>query len=108
MHEETLMKIKWLSMTCAMALLPLAAQAELNPMSEPALAEIQGQALSINMSRGPSFSLDTVAHTASLSHGSVLDVNATGTIYGYGYNVQNLGWNRTRGFSLGWTPPVVP
>ena len=102
------MKLKWLSMTCAVALLPLVAQAELDPMSEPAMAAVHGQALSINMSRGPSFSLDTTAHTASLSHGSILDVNATGTVSGWGYDVQNLGWNRTRGFSLSWTPPVIP
>ncbi len=32
------MKIKMLSMTCAVALLPLAVQAEMNPMSKPALS----------------------------------------------------------------------
>jgi len=102
------MKIKMLSMTCAMALLPLAAQAEMNPMSEPALSDVHGQALSIVRDKGRSFALDTTTNTMSFSKGSLLDVDAAGTLFGYGITVDNLGWNRTRGFSLGWTPPVIP
>jgi len=98
------MKIKMLSMTCAMALLPLAAQAEMNPMSEPALADVHGQALSIVRDKGRNFALDTTANTMSFSKGSLLDVDASGTLFGYGVTLDNLGWDRTRGFSLSWTP----
>lgn len=102
------MKIRMLSITCAMALLPLAAQAEMNPLSEPALSDVHGQALSIARDKGRSFALDTTANTMSFSKGSLLDIDASGTVFGYGVTVENLGWNRNRGFSLGWTAPVIP
>lgn len=102
------MKVKMLSMTCAMALLPLAAQAEMNPMSEPALSEVHGQALSIVRDKGRNFALDTTTNTLSFSKGSLLDIDASGTLFGYGVTLDNLGWNRSRGFSLGWTFPAIP
>jgi hypothetical protein len=102
------MKVKMLSMTCAMALLPLVAQAEMNPMSEPALSEVHGQALNIVRDKGRNFALDTTANTMSFSKGSLLDVDASGTLFGYSITLDTLGWNRSRGFSLGWTTPVTP
>lgn len=101
------MKKKILSMACAMALSPLAAYAEMNAMSEPALSNVYGQALSIVHDKGHNFSFDTTTNTMSFSKGSLLDIDASGTVYGYGFTVENLGWERNRGFTFSWTPPVI-
>jgi hypothetical protein len=103
-----MMKIKTLSMTLALALLPLAGQAQMNDMNDAAMSAVHGQALSILRDKGRSFSFDSTANTMSYSKGSLLDVDASATLFGYGVTVTDLGWNRNRGFSLGWTPPVVP
>jgi hypothetical protein len=109
MHQgETEMKIKTLAMTVALALVPLASQAQMNDMTDAAMSEVHGQALSIVRDKGRSFSFDSTANTMSYSKGSLLDVDASATLFGYGVTVTDLGWNRNRGFSLGWTPPVVP
>jgi hypothetical protein len=102
------MKLKLLSMSCALAALPLLAQAEMNDMSDAALSEVHGQALSIARDKGRSFSFDTTSDTMSFSKGSLLDIDASGMLFGYGFTLTDLGWDRNRGFSLSWTAPVVP
>jgi hypothetical protein len=82
MHQgETEMKIKTLVITAALALVPLASQAQMADMSDAAMSEV---------------------------HGSLLDIDAAATVFGYGFTVTDLGWDRNRGFSLGWTQPVIP
>lgn len=102
------MKIKTLSMALAFTLVPLAGHAQMNDMPDAAMSEVHGQALSIVRDKGRSFSFDTTANTMEFSKGSLLDVDASATLFGYGVTVTDLGWNRNRGFGLSWIAPVIP
>ena len=102
------MKIKTLSMALALTVVPFVGQAQMNDMTDAAMSEVHGQALSIVRDKGHSFSLDTESNTMEFSKGSLLDIDGTATLFGYGLTVTDLGWNRNRGFSLGWTQPVIP
>jgi len=102
------MKIKTLVITTALALVPLASQAQMADMSDAAMSEVHGQALSIVRDKGRNFSFDTESNTMSFSKGSLLDIDAAATVFGYGFTVTDLGWDRNRGFSLGWTQPAIP
>ncbi|HXF08417.1 MAG TPA: DUF6160 family protein [Candidatus Acidoferrales bacterium] len=100
-----MMKIKTLTMTLALAVLPLTGQAHMNDMNDAAMSEVHGQALSIVRDKGRSFSFNSGTNTMSYSKGSLLDVDVSGTVFGYGLTVTDLGWDRDRGFSLSWTTP---
>ena len=102
------MKIKTLSMALALTVVPFVGQAQMNDMTDAAMSEVHGQALSIVRDKGRNFSFDSTANTMEFSKGSLLDIDGTATLFGYGLTVTDLGWNRNRGFSLEWTQPVIP